>query len=75
MNIVGRHQELDRFEKYYNSGKAEFIAVYGRRRVGKTFLIRQRFKDEFAFEDKYRDGYLCHPLISKQKQEKITCMK
>ena len=50
MNIVGRHQELDRFEKYYNSGKAEFIAVYGRRRVGKTFLIRQRFKDEFAFD-------------------------
>lgn len=31
------------------SGKPELIAVYGRRRVGKTYLVRQYFKDDFAF--------------------------
>ena len=39
--IIGRHQEKTLLEQYYNSGKAEFIAMYGRRRQGKTFLIRQ----------------------------------
>ena len=48
--IVGRKKELAQIEQYYNSGKAEFIAVYGRRRVGKTFFIRQHFKNQFAFD-------------------------
>ena len=34
---------------YFVSGKSEFIALYGRRRVGKTFLIRNFFKDQFDF--------------------------
>ena len=33
----------------YDSGKPEFVAVYGRRRIGKTFLVRQYFKDQFDF--------------------------
>lgn len=36
-------------EKYMGSGRAEFIALYGRRRVGKTFLVRSFFKDKFDF--------------------------
>ena len=32
-----------------NSAKPEFIAVYGRRRIGKTFLVRQFFNDTFDF--------------------------
>ena len=48
--IIGRQKEIALLEKYYNSGKAEFIAMYGRRRVGKTFLIRQYFKNQFAFD-------------------------
>lgn len=36
--IIGRHQEQALLEQYYNSGKDEFIAMYGRRRIGKTFL-------------------------------------
>ena len=48
--IVGRKTEIAQIEQYYKSGKAEFIAVYGRRRVGKTFLIRQYFKNRFAFD-------------------------
>ncbi len=36
--------------EYYNSGKSEFVAVYGRRRIGKTYLVRNLFRNSFAFE-------------------------
>lgn len=48
--IIGRHQEIALLEQYFHSGKAEFIAMYGRRRIGKTFLIRHLFKNRFAFD-------------------------
>ncbi|MCL2650291.1 MAG: ATP-binding protein [Candidatus Azobacteroides sp.] len=48
-NIIGRVEEIQRFTDYINSDKAEFLVVYGRRRVGKTFLIRQFFKEKFTF--------------------------
>ncbi|MGN1266894.1 MAG: ATP-binding protein, partial [Dorea sp.] len=47
--IIGREKEKDLFERIYNSGRSEFVAVYGRRRIGKTFLVREMFKDEFVF--------------------------
>lgn len=47
--IIGRKEEQRQLELCSTSGKAEFVAVYGRRRVGKTFLIRQFFHDEFDF--------------------------
>ena len=48
--IIGRHKEQALLSEYLGSGRAEFIAVYGRRRVGKTFLIRKYFKNTFAFD-------------------------
>lgn len=48
--IIGRSDEITIFEERYNSSKSEFIAVYGRRRVGKTFLIRSVFKQRFTFQ-------------------------
>ena len=48
--IIGRKNEIKLLNEYYNSGRAEFIAVYGRRRIGKTFLVRSIFKDKMAFE-------------------------
>ena len=47
--IIGRQIEFDKLSKYMESGKGEFVAVYGRRRVGKTFLIRKYFKEKFDF--------------------------
>ena len=35
--------------KYYESNRPEFIVLYGRRRVGKTFIARSFFKDKFDF--------------------------
>jgi len=34
--IIGRTEEISRLNDYFNSGQAEFLVVYGRRRVGKT---------------------------------------
>lgn len=34
--IVGRRTEIEALNQYIQSGKAEFIAVYGRRRVGSS---------------------------------------
>lgn len=48
--LIGRDHEKERLLTALNSGKPELIAVYGRRRIGKTFLVRQVFKDAIQFE-------------------------
>lgn len=47
--IIGRHAEQQELHRLYNSKNAEFVAVYGRRRVGKTFLIRETFYKRLTF--------------------------
>lgn len=49
MSIIGRHKECKTLSSVYRSKEAEFVAVYGRRRVGKTFLIREFFKNKGTF--------------------------
>lgn len=44
--IFARSREIRLLEMLYESGKPEFLAVYGRRRVGKTYLIRHFFKNK-----------------------------
>ncbi|OGT48787.1 MAG: hypothetical protein A3E82_08225 [Gammaproteobacteria bacterium RIFCSPHIGHO2_12_FULL_38_11] len=46
MTITGRIEELEILSNVYESKHAEFLAVYGRRRVGKTFLIREFFQNK-----------------------------
>ena len=48
--IIGRKKEIEELERLYHSDRPEFVAVYGRRRVGKTFLIKQALKDRFTFQ-------------------------
>lgn len=48
--MVGRIVERNRLLKFAASSESEFVAVYGRRRVGKTYLIRQTFADQFTFQ-------------------------
>ena len=48
--VIGRKKEIKLLTEYYHSGRAEFVAVYGRRRIGKTFLIRNLFHGDFTFE-------------------------
>ncbi|MDR2359441.1 MAG: ATP-binding protein [Prevotellaceae bacterium] len=49
MQIIGRIAEQTALREYVESSKAEFAAVYGRRRVGKTFLIKEFFNNRFTF--------------------------
>lgn len=49
-NIIGRKAELDKFKRFTTSEKSEFVALFGRRRVGKTFLIREYFANNFTFQ-------------------------
>lgn len=47
--IIGRIAEKAELKRIYESEKPELVVVYGRRRVGKTFLIREFFEGRFAF--------------------------
>ena len=47
--LVGRREEMRILKEYFHSNRSEFIAVYGRRRVGKTYLIRKAAEDIFSF--------------------------
>ena len=49
-NIIGRETEISKLKAITESPRSEFVALYGRRRVGKTFLINQVFKNQFAFK-------------------------
>lgn len=48
--LIGRTKEQQRLMDAYESEYSEFVAVYGRRRVGKTFLIRETFDYKFTFQ-------------------------
>ena len=55
MTMIGRQKEQDVLDKIFNSNAAEFIAIYGRRRVGKTYLVRAFFKKKmFLFSVEWR---------------------
>lgn len=47
--IIGREEEIRLLHRAYDSKESEFIAIYGRRRIGKTFLVRNVFSDKYTF--------------------------
>jgi uncharacterized protein len=47
--IIGRQEEIKQLNALLSADSSSFVAVYGRRRVGKTFLIRQVYESQFAF--------------------------
>lgn len=49
MSLIGRLEEQRELQHYSESTEAEFVVVYGRRRVGKTYLVRRFFDERFAF--------------------------
>jgi uncharacterized protein len=49
-NLIGRASEINILEEAMQSPEAELIAVYGRRRVGKTYLIRTVYENDIVFE-------------------------
>ena len=47
--MVGRKKEIEELNRIYNSNRAQLVAVYGRRRVGKTYLVDEAFKGMITF--------------------------
>ena len=47
--MIGRKTEKEDFVRFLESEKSEFVVVFGRRRVGKTFLVREYFGNTFTF--------------------------
>ena len=47
--MIGREKEIQALERAAASPKSEFVAVYGRRRIGKTYLIRKTFGSRLLF--------------------------
>ena len=48
-SIIGRRDEIREINDLYDSGKAEFLAIYGRRRVGKTYLVKEVLGNRMTF--------------------------
>ena len=48
--LIGRKKEINLLHEIQNDDRSHFLAIYGRRRVGKTFLIREAFDYRFAFQ-------------------------
>ncbi len=63
LTIIGRNEEKEILRECMESNKPEFIVVYGRRRVGKTYLIKEFYDKKFSF---YSTG-----VNSKIKKDKL----
>jgi len=50
MKIVGRKEEQTILREALASSEPEMVAILGRRRVGKTFLVQSVFSDQIDFE-------------------------
>ena len=49
MKLIARNREIKELRRLYQSKRSELVIVYGRRRIGKTFLVNQVFQNEFTF--------------------------
>ena len=54
--MIGRDNEIRVLRSAVDSDKSEFVALYGRRRVGKTFLVSEFFNGKFAFHHAGLEG-------------------
>jgi len=60
--IIGRKTELNELQRCVDSDRSEFVIVYGRRRVGKTFLV------DYFFDGKYDFSFVGGHRLTKEKQ-------
>ena len=48
--MIGRIEEKKQLQQLLNEEEAQFVAVFGRRRIGKTYLVRESFEYNFTFQ-------------------------
>lgn len=64
--IIGREHEIKEIKALYQANKPVFAVIYGRRRVGKTFLVRELLGDKFNF---YHTGLSPYELRGKKLKD------
>ena len=64
--FIGREEELNFIEVRYNSADGQLVVIYGRRRVGKTELLRQ------FCQDKAHIFYTCTEIIDEKQLEEFS---
>ncbi len=69
--MIGRNKEREILDEALQSSQSELIALYGRRRVGKTYLIREHFKNEMIFST----SGLFEASLEEQLQEFAKCIQ
>ena len=47
--MIGRIKEVKELNRLYDGNRTELVVIYGRRRVGKTYLVNETFKDRITF--------------------------
>jgi uncharacterized protein len=63
MKIAGRQEEIALLKNLLEKEESSFIAMYGRRRVGKTFLVRQVYESKIVFE--------CSGVLGKDMEQQL----
>ena len=64
--MIGRKEESYKLGRAVDSNRSEIIVVYGRRRVGKTYLVNEFFSNTYAFK---------HTAVSPAGLKKAGLMK
>ena len=78
-SVIGRKEEIGELEKFLKSSKSEFVAIYGRRRVGKSYLVEEVYRNKIVFRAigsyiKDKDIKTCAiPWRKPARQEPRTC--
>lgn len=63
--MIGRKKEIEKIERLLHSGRSEFLAVTGRRRVGKTYLVDSLLKSRYCFSmTGIQNGSLAAQLVN-----------
>lgn len=62
--LIGRKREWEELEWAVGSNRSELVVMYGRRRIGKTFLVRRFFNDAYSFH-----------YVGAHKQKRSTQLK
>ena len=64
--MIGRKEEIKELMDLYDSKEAQFVVIYGRRRVGKTYLVNETFQGKFTFR---------HAGLSPSNELKVGMLK
>lgn len=69
-SVIGREEEFATISRLYDSERSEFLALYGRRRVGKSFLIEEALEGKFSFMT-----VGLYVKVDKDDSEKVECCR